>query len=317
MKSVPYWLFLFVALFWGVNYPAVVFGLQDAPPLWLAFLRSVVGLGGSLLLLPVLERRLGRAERLPWRRRGQALLLGLPNSALFFGLWMYAATTVPAGQASLIIYTFPLWVLFLSYPVLGDRPTLGQWGAAAVGLAGVGVIGLADVTSWSGGWTPLLELLAAAVSWALATVLMKRYFAQEEMLEANAWQLAGASPALLLAAAVSAPISQVRWSADLFVVLLWMGVLGTALAYGLWFELLSAHRAATVSAYLFIVPVVALAAGFFLLHQGLGALQAVGVAAVLLSIYGTHRFGPDPAARASSRGGGDARGGAGSSAGGS
>ncbi len=297
------WLFLLVALFWGVNYPAVVLGLGYAPPLWLGFLRVVFGLGGSLLVLPLLERRMGRSERLTWRGKGYALLLGLPNSALFFGLWMIAAPVVPAGQASLLVYTFPLWVLLLAYPILGDRPTLGQIGASAVGLAGVALVGFADVSSWTAGWTPVLELLGAAISWAVATVLMKRTFRQQEMLEANIWQLLGSAPVLLALALFEAPFTSVHWTTELLLVLLWTGILGTAVAYGLWFELLSAHRAATVSAYLFIVPVVALVAGFLVLHQGLGVPQAIGVLAVLLSIYGTHRFAPDPAHPSSRLGG--------------
>lgn len=281
--------FAVVALFWGFNYPMVVLGLRSAPPLWLAFFRALFGLVGSIALFPVLARQFQVKRLLPWRLRWRALLLGVPNTAIFFGLWLQAATSVPAGQTSVLVYTFPIWVLLLASVGLGERLGTMQVAASVLGLGGVAIIGLLGARNWVGGWVPVLELLGAAVSWAVATILLKRWFRREEMLEANALQLTGALLPLGIAAWWSAPLSSVHFTSSLWIVLLWVGLLGTAVAYALWFELLSRYRAATLSAYLFVVPMVAIGAGFLLLGQGLGIPQAIGVAAILISIYLTHR----------------------------
>ena len=100
---------------WGLNYLFVRDGLELSAPLWLAFLRAGVGaLGASVFLLPVSGR-----PALSARDRAWALLLGLPNTALFFGLWFVAATSILPGEVAVVVYTFPLWVALLSGPVLG------------------------------------------------------------------------------------------------------------------------------------------------------------------------------------------------------
>jgi drug/metabolite transporter (DMT)-like permease len=108
------------------------------------------------------------------------------------------------------------------------------------------------------------------------------------MSEVNFFQLVGGSVALFAATLVLEPTPPPA-SLPLAGILLWLGVVGTALAYGIWFWLLGRVPAARLSAYLFLVPVVALAASAALLGERLGTLQLFGVAAVVASIYGIGR----------------------------
>ncbi|MGA7649180.1 MAG: EamA family transporter, partial [Thermoplasmata archaeon] len=66
----------------------------------------------------------------------------------------------------------------------------------------------------------------------------------------------------------------------------YLGILGTAVGYSIWLDLLGRTRAATLGAYLFVVPVVALAASTLIFHEQLSYPQLVGVVFVLASIYG-------------------------------
>jgi drug/metabolite transporter (DMT)-like permease len=294
-------LFGILAVAWGLNYPFVVVGLTASGPLWLAALRSAVGLAGTCVLVTAL-RGWGALDA---RGRRDAFLLGVPNTALFFGLWFAAAGSVPPGVASVVVYTFPLWVALLSAPVLG-RP-LGRWAWASVGVGFLGVAVIArfwllvghDVSP-----LPIVELLLAALSWGVGTVLFQRRFAAREILSATALQLAGGCVALAVAAILLTPTPLPRATVDLGLALLWMGLVGTAVAYSIWFTLLVRTPAAQVSAYLFLVPVVALVASAIAFHEGLGADQLVGVALVLVAIYGVgrSRLGASPTAEGRSMG---------------
>ncbi len=266
---------------WGINYLFVRVGLLDATPLWLATLRAGTGLAALaafLLWSPPAVRLVGRPRLV-------AMLLGVPNTALFLGLWFVAAGAVPAGQAAVLIYTFPLWVAVLSVPVLGVR--LSPRAILAVGGGFAGVVLISQPWASAGSalpWLPVLELVAAAVSWAIATVLFQRQFSPDELASANGYQLLGGAAALIAVTAIAQPNHLPVETPVLWVAVAWLGVFGTAFAYAVWFYLLGRVPATTLSAYSFLVPLVALVASVVLLGERLDSVQAVGVVLVIASI---------------------------------
>lgn len=279
-------LFAVVVVAWGFNYLVVKVGLGYATPLWLATLRASVG---AVAVLAVVSLQ-GNWGRLDGRGRRDALLLGVPNTALFFGLWFTAEEAVLPGLAAVVVYTFPLWVAVLSGPVLRHRVGARHWVSVAVGFLGIALVSqIGEVGSGALPLVPVAELLLAAVAWAVGTVLMQRRFHRDELPEANAYQLLGGSAALIVATAALALYPTPRFSPVLGATVLWTGVLGTAVAYSIWFYLLGRTRAATLSAYVFLVPVVALLGSAIFFSERLTALQWVGVAFVFGGIYGIGR----------------------------
>jgi probable blue pigment (indigoidine) exporter len=279
-------LFLVIVVVWGLNYIFVNVGLQSASPLWLATLRAGTG---ALASIPIV-RAFGSWAALDRAGVRDALLLGLPTTGLFFGLWFSAQREVLPGIAAVVIYTFPLWVAVLSLPVLGHRLGARHWVSVAAGFAGVALISQIVTGAAGGAYVPAIAaLLGAAAAWACGTVLFQRRFEPRQMVEANFFQLTGGTLALLVATAVFAPTPGPRLDVPLVATLLWMGILGTAVAYAIWSVLLGRIRAATISAYLFLVPVVALAASAVIFGERLTVLQLIGVGLVLVSIYGIGR----------------------------
>ena len=279
--------FVGVATIWGFNYLFVRAGLGLANPLWLAAFRA--GLGALAAAVFVLPRR--GVPALDRRGRIDAALLGLPNTALFFGLWFLAAGSVLPGETAVIVYTFPLWVAVLAGPVLGDHLRPVHWAILGVGFVGVAMIS----QPWAGSGAslrpvPVVELLVGAISWALGTVLMQRRFRASELQQANAYQLLGGAAALVLVAAGLAPGALPSPSWALGADVLWLGLVGTALAYSIWFHLLGRIPAATLSGFTFLVPLVALAASAVVYGERLDLTQAAGVVLVLVAIAATGRW---------------------------
>lgn len=277
------WAFAFAILVsvWGLNYVFVRWGLGFAGPLWLAGLRAGVGALGVGLYLVVQAP----VSRLDLRARRDALLIGIPNTAAFFGLWFIAAGEVPPGETAVIIYTFPLWVALLSFLWLREpiRPPLAA--AIVVGFVGVTLIS----EGWEGGGgalapLPITELLAGSIAWAVGTIWFKLRFRGEQVLEANVLQLASGSAVLLVAALVLEPHG-VRPSVGLFAAEAWLGLAGTALAYSIWFTLLARGPATELSGFVFLVPVVALGAASLLLRESTDLIQLAGTGLVLMSVY--------------------------------
>lgn len=282
-QAVP--LYAGMVLAWGFNYVAVRWGLAYASPLLLALVRAVIG---SLAMLAFLAATgpLGVLDR---RGRRDALLIGVPTTAIFYGLWFVAAGTVEPGLASILVYTFPLWVSLLSGPVLGVLPRRGELLAVAVGFAGVGLA----TEPWRGASASIVasaELLLGAISWAFGTVLFKRRFHGGEVQEANLYQLVGGS--LGLGAGVLL-LGAYRWvpGLPLLAIVLWVGIVGTAFGYGSWYYLLDRWRASTVSTYSFLVPVSALGFSALLLGERPDLVQLAGVTLVLVAIVTAARSG--------------------------
>ena len=193
----------------------------------------------------------------------------------------------PRAQASVLIYTFPLWVALLSVPVLRQRLGPIHWTAIALGFTGVLLVS----QPWAAGPTrppflAVIELLGSAISWAIATVFVQRRFPPEAMSAVNGYQLLAGAIVLLAFAVAIDPRNLPAQSPSLWVAVAWLGVFGTAFAYAVWFDLLGRVPAATLSAYSFLVPLVALGASAIFLGERLDLGQAAGVALVLASIYG-------------------------------
>ena len=284
----PRWTVLSGTLFglmvfaWAGNYLFVRVGEAYVAPLWLATLRASVGAAGIGAFL-ALRRHEGSFS---WADRRDAMLLGLPNTALFLGLWFVAATAIPPGQTAVIVYTFPLWVALVSPLILGGRPGALQWITLAVGFGGVILVsqpwasGTARPPTWA-----IAELLLAAVSWAAATVAFQRRFPPSSLSRANGYQLLGGAAALALVTLCLRPGVTDASSPTLWISVAWLGLFGTAFAYGVWFYLMEKVHASVLSTYSFLVPLTALALSVVFEAERLTAPQVLGVALVLCGIY--------------------------------
>jgi probable blue pigment (indigoidine) exporter len=224
--------------------------------------------------------------QLTTKQKAAAFLLGIPGSAIFFGFWDLATTQIQPGLVSVFIYTYPLWTLFLSIPILRDLPSTRRVGGAFLGFFGVALtsqLGFASASTSEVG--AIAELVAAGFGFALMNVCFKRFFKGEQLIRANVWQLAGAFITLALWAGLTTPVQGIEWNADLLLVLIWVGAIGTAVAYVAFFTLMSRYSAASLTSYFFLVVIVALVSSFFISGETIDAIQAGGVAAIIVAIY--------------------------------
>ncbi len=274
-------LFTCVVLVFGLNYIFVGFGLEYCSPIWLAFFRALFGVGGVIVLLLALRTQ----GYLSTQQKIVALLLGIPGTALFFGLWFSGGTRVLPGLTSVIIYTYPLWVVLLSALTLKEKPKPLKIVGVLLGFFGVALAaqrGFADLGSNA---VALAELAASAFCFAFLNVSMKRFFKGQQLLRANMWQLAGALLPLLVWATWSSPFSAIRWTPELLGILVWIGILGTAINFIIWFWLLSHYSASSLSGYSFLSVIVALISSIVLFGESITPLQAVGVAVIIAAVY--------------------------------
>lgn len=273
-------------LAWGTTYTVTEQLLPPDRPLFAALVRA---LPAGLLLLAVV-RQLPRGD---WWWR--AALLGACNIGLFFPLVFLAAYHLPGGLAATVQAASPLAVMALALPLLRERPGTARVVAALVGLTGVGLLVLRSpdgVTALG-----LVGAFGSVVVSALGFVLVKRWGrpADVGLLTLVSWQLVAGG---LLLLPVALLVEGAPPAVDLPAVggFLWIGGVGTVLAYTCWFHGLSRMPAGAVSLVGLLNPVTGTVLGVAVAGEVFGWTQALGMALVLGGVLaGQRRTAPTPA----------------------
>lgn len=257
---------------WGTTYIVTTEALADFSPVVVAMLRALPA--GLLLLLVVRELPVG----IWWLR---SLVLGALNFALFWSLLFVSAYRLPGGVAATVGAIQPLIVVFLAALVLGHRIRILAVLAGLIGLIGVGLLVLTarvglDALGVAAG-------IGGACSMALGTLLTRKWQPPTSLLAFTAWQLT-AGGLLLMPAALLVGLPRAA-SVINILALLWLGLVGAALTYVLWFRGVARLDPALVSSLGFLSPLTAVLIGWLALGQSLTGAQIAGIGFVLCSIW--------------------------------
>ncbi|MEG3838791.1 EamA family transporter [Microcoleus sp. herbarium14] len=257
---------------WGTTYVVATELLPPNHPLMVAALRSLpIG-----ILLTAWLRQL--PSGIWWWR---ILLLGGLNIGIFQALLFVAAYRLPGGVAATAGSIQPLLVVWFSWIILNEKPSKLSILAAIAGLVGVGLLVLGPTARLDR--VGIVAAIAGAATMGLGTVLVKRWKRPVSLLVFTAWQLAVGGIVLLpIALVIEGPITHVSTTNLLGFV--YLGLIGTGLAYALWFRGIEKLKASAVSSLGLMSPVVATLIGFVLLHQTLTLVQLIGIAIVLMSV---------------------------------
>jgi probable blue pigment (indigoidine) exporter len=258
---------------WGTTYLVTTQLLPADRPLLAATMRA---LPAGLLIVAV-TRQLPRGQ---WWWK--SFVLGTLNIGAFFALLFIAAYRLPGGVAATIGAIQPLIVTALAVRMLGEAPTPRR---VVAGLAGVAGVALLVFQAPSGLDLPgVIAALGGAVVMATGVVLAKRWGQPAPPLVTTSWQLvAGGLVLLPLAIYVEGVPTQPLTGGNL-AGYVYLGLIGTALAYTLWFRGIQLLPVTSVAFLGLLSPVVAVVGGVAVLHQSLNAGQLVGTAVILGAI---------------------------------
>lgn len=258
---------------WGSTYIVTTELLPANYPLHVALLRALPA--GLLLLLMV--RQL--PERAWWSR---IFVLGALNFSILWAMLFLAAYRLPGGVAATITSMQPLFVVFLASFLLASPVRMLSIAAAVIGIGGVALLVLTPNAALDG--IGIAAAVAAALSMALGTVLSRRWQPPVSALTFTAWQLTAGGLLLLPVAWLLEPplpaLSLHNW-----IGFAWLGLVGAALTYIVWFRGVARLEPSAVAPLAFLSPVTAVILGWALLGQSLSVLQVVGIAIVIASIW--------------------------------
>jgi drug/metabolite transporter (DMT)-like permease len=279
----PLGLFI-LSVTWGYTWVMAKQALDYAPPFAFAAERS---LGGALALFAALKL-MGKPLKLI--APGATLAIGLFQITGFMALSTWALVEGGPGKTAVLIFTMPIWVLLIAWPILGERVRGTQWLAAASTLTGLLLI----IEPWNMHTSLFSKFLGvmAALCWAIGTVLIKRLRAKQpvDLLSLTAWQmLTGAVPLVLLAFLI--PERATDWSATYIGILVFMSVVSTAMCWWLWITLLDRVPAWEASLSVLGTPVVAIVSARLIMAEDFSfgevtGILLIGAGLALLSLIG-------------------------------
>ncbi|MCV6902747.1 MAG: EamA family transporter [Achromobacter xylosoxidans] len=262
---------------WGSTYVVTTLMLPQGYPLTVAMLRALPA--GILLLLAVRQLPHG----IWWLR---SAILGALNFSIFWALLFVAAYRLPGGVAATLGAIQPLIVILLARALLGT-PVRGL--AVLAALAGIGGVALL-VLGPKAALDPvgIAAGLASAASMALGTVLSRRWQPPVSALAFTSWQLTAGGVLLLPVALLAEPALPPVTTLNVLGIA-YLGLVGAALTYVIWFRGLARLEPAVVSSLGFLSPVSAVLLGWALLDQRLSAAQMAGMVIVVGSVWLSQR----------------------------
>ena len=273
--------FLALGFMWGSSYLFIKLAVDDFGTFTLVALRLLVG---ALLLWAVVRVA---HQPLPRDRRtyGHLVVMAIINITIPFLLITWAEQSVESSLAAILTSPVPLFAIVLSAIFLADEPMRVN---GVVGLI-VGFIGVVIITSrgLSGAGSSVtgeIALLGAAFSYACGAVYSRR----------NVRGLAPMIPAVFqvtFAAIITGTIALLfehPWTAtpdaEAVFSILWLGILGSGLAYLAVFRLFAHWGATRTTLVAYLIPVVGITLGYLVLQEPVDARIIVGTALVIAGI---------------------------------
>jgi probable blue pigment (indigoidine) exporter len=260
-------------LIWGSTYIVTTELLPPGYPITASALRALPA--GLLLLLIV--------RRLPtgawwWK----SALLGALNFTIFWTALFVSAYRLPGGVAATVGAIQPLIVIVLARIFIGNPIRLLSIVAGLAGILGVAMLVLTPHAGLDG--IGVAAGLIGAVSMAFGTVLSRHWQPPVSPLTVTAWQLTAGGVMLVPIALVFEP-SLPPLTPNNVLGFVWLGLVGGAFTYIVWFRGLSRLEPTVVSPLGFLSPLVAVILGWAILDQQLSVPQILGMAVVLASVW--------------------------------
>jgi drug/metabolite transporter (DMT)-like permease len=303
-KTLVAFAFACVYFIWGSTYLAIhVAGLHLAPPL-VGALRTLI----SAVILGAFCLARGISLRMPRGTAWQFILVGVLFMSANNVLLIWGETKVASGYASLVIAMIPILVALMEATLPGGE-TLNLRGWLGTLLGAVGMFALvwpslhraAGTSPDRRGIAGFVILVLAALSFAVGSVLSRRFHFRVDTFAATTWQIGAASAVNLTIAVAGGNFQTAQWTSGGVLSILYLATFGSVVGLTAYVYLLKHVPVTKVSTYAFVNPIVAVLIGAALFHERLAPAELAGtvliiaaVATVILSRTKTTPIPSDP-----------------------
>ena len=269
-----------IAMLIGGNFTALKYALDHTGPLLLAAMRTVLG-GSFLLALAFL-----RGERFPTDRRvlGRIFVVSFSITTVSSALLVFGVSRVPAGFASLMSSTMPLFTACLSVLLLSARLTKLGVAGLIVGFGGTAVLA-SPALDGDARLIGAIALLCSALAWAFGTVFMKwKDFSAVSPIMLVGVQLVMSAAVLLPFALLVEGAGDTDWSLGLLVPVLYAGIPANAVTFTLMATVVRRATPTQAAASAYMIPLFGVFFGWLIRDEVLGRVELIGGALIVVGV---------------------------------
>jgi drug/metabolite transporter (DMT)-like permease len=276
-------LFVVLGFLWGSSYMFIKIGVDAGlPPFTLVALRLLLGF--ALLAAVVAAAR----ERLPrdLTTYRHLLVMAVVNIVIPFTLITWAEQRVDSTLASVINGAVPILVIPIAALALRDEPlSPGRVAGVLLGFVGVAVlVGFDPAAAAGSDLAGALALVGSTVAYACGAVYARRHVKGLRPMIPALFQVGFA---LVIAGAIALAVDRpwtLQVESQAVLAVLWLGFLGSGLAYLIFFRLLARRGAAGTALVAYLLPVFGVALGALVLDEPVDARLLTGLALIVAGI---------------------------------
>ena len=281
MGRLEWFLLVFLSVIWGASFFFFKVLVAELPPFTIVLGR--VALAALILYLYMLVR----GERMPTNLTlwGEFFISGALNNVIPFSLIVYGESRISSGLASIINATTPFFTIIVAhYLTHNEKLSWNKTAGVAFGILGVAILTGPGVLGHGG--DPLGEFccVAAAVSYAFASVFARRFKAIPPLKVATGQLTASTILLIPLAAVADQPWGLAMPSLQAWGAWLGLSILGTALAFLIYFHILAKSGATNSALVTFLSPVSAVLLGVAFLGERLEISSIAGMLVITLGL---------------------------------
>jgi len=282
LKPKHWLIFIILGIIWSASFLWIKIALHEIGPITLVAYRVLLGLLFSALAMLIL--------RVAWPRSLAAwtplLILGMTNVAIPFFLITWGEGSIDSAVASILNATVPLFTIVIAtFFLRDDRMNRQRLIGLLLGFAGVVVLMSKDLSVQAhNSVLGQLAVIVASLSYAISAVYVRKATQNVHGLVRGAAPLVGATvvmwmAALLVESPVQVPALPITWIA-----LLWLGVLGSGLAFTLIFYLIHEIGPTRASMVTYVFPPGGVILGVIFLNEELSWQLALGTLLIIASL---------------------------------
>ena len=272
-----------VCFIFGANAVAIKISMTGLGTFTAASVRFAIG----VLAIAAWARWSGRSfivKRADW----VPLLILCALVTVQLSLFYLGLSKTLASRGALIVNVVPFLVLiFAHFFIPGDRLTFRKVLGMMLGFSGVALV-MTESGTVNGGWrTGDSIIFVAATCWAGGAVYTKRIIHRYDPFQLVLYPLMAAAPLLLLGGWLWDQDMLLRINRDIIAALLYSSLACTAVGLVVWNTMLNRFGASILHTFVFIIPIVGVAAGGLILDDPIttrlivaAALVAVGIGVV-------------------------------------
>jgi drug/metabolite transporter (DMT)-like permease len=276
-----YLLVVAMSIFWGLNWPIMKIALLEIPPWTFRTLTIGCAAVGILILAKAGGQKLSisKNEFLP------LLVVSMLNVTGWHLGSAHGVSHMEAGRAVIVGFTMPLWANIASCLVLREKVTIQKTAALLLGLTGLFILLQPQLIAVGDKPIGVFFMLAAAMSWATGTVLLKYFKWTMPTVLLTGWQLILGSLPVIAGAIIFEPgLAIFQLSLKAILATLYVIAFPMLFCHWAWFTVVGLFPASVAAITTLLVPVIGVLSSALVLEERVGFREGAALALVSVAV---------------------------------